>query len=70
MNKVNEVYDFLIQNEICTEAEAELVVQINGYTIETLNDIIHCRTEFHSVEQLYDCARDEFDFSMISGLDD
>lgn len=64
---VEEIWDFLIQNEICTENEALLVTQIAGYSQETLNSIIYARTEYHDVEQLYDYERDNFDFSMISG---
>lgn len=63
---VEEIWDFLIQNEICTENEALLVTQIAGYSQETLNSIIYARTEYHDVEQLHNCERDNFDFSMIS----
>lgn len=63
---VEEIWDFLIQNGICTENEALLVTQIAGYSQETLNDIIYARTEYHNIEQLHNCECDNFDFSMIS----
>ena len=59
----NLIYDFIRDNEIATESEIELVTNINGYSEETLNDIIHCRTEYHDVPQLYACEPDNYYFS-------
>lgn len=70
MNRVGEIWDFLISNEICTEAEAILVTDINGYNEEALNDILFSRTEYHDVEQIYACERYGYDFSMCSFLND
>lgn len=57
------IYDFIRANEIATESEIELVTNINGYSEETLNDIIYCRTGYHDVPQLYDCEPDNYYFS-------
>ena len=57
------LYDFIRDNEIATENEIELVTNINGYSEETLNDIIHCRTEYHDVPQLYACEPENYYFS-------
>lgn len=59
----NLLYDFIRDNEIATENEIELVTNINGYSEETLNDIIHCRTEYHDVPQLYACEPENYYFS-------
>ena len=59
----NLLYDFIRDNEIATESEIELVTNINGYSEETLNDIIHCRTEYHDVPQLYACEPENYYFS-------
>ena len=59
----NLLYDFLRDNEIATESEIELVTNINGYSEETLNDIIHCRTGYHDVPQLYACEPESYYFS-------
>lgn len=67
---VEEVSSFIIDNGIATLDEVQLVTGINGWTVKSLDDIIFYKTGFHSVEQLFDCCRDEFDFSMVSGLDD
>jgi hypothetical protein len=60
-----QVWDFIIQNNIATEEECQLVTKINGYTIEKLNDIIEVRTEYHSVDQIHDCEPESYDFSMV-----
>lgn len=70
MIETSQAYNFIIDNEICTEAEAELVTSINGYNVEAINDIIYCRTEYHDIEQLHDCEPSAFDFSMVDGLDE
>lgn len=59
----NLLYDFIRDNEIATESEIELVTNINGYSEETLKDIIHCRTEYHDVPQLYACEPEGYYFS-------
>ena len=59
----NLLFDFIRDNEIATENEIELVTNINGYSAETLNDIIHCRTGYHDVPQLYDCEPENYYFS-------
>lgn len=70
MINVNQAYDFIIDNEKCTEAEADLVTSINGYNVEAINDIIYCRTGYHDIEQLHDCEPSGLDFSMVDGLDE
>lgn len=53
--RCNELFDFIEQEGIATENEIMLVVNINGYSEETLNDIIWARTGYHSKEQYEDC---------------
>ena len=59
----NLIYDFIIENEIATDAEISLVTNINGWNVESLNDIIWCRTEYHDAEQIYNCEKENFCFS-------
>lgn len=54
MEKINEMWDWLIELEIATEEELELVTNINGYNIENLNDVLYVRTGYHSREQYED----------------
>ena len=57
------LFDFIVENNIATEEEVSLVTNINGYSEESLNDIIHARTEYHDVPQLYACEPDSLYFS-------
>ena len=48
---VDDMTEFLINYNIATEEEIELVANINGDTIETLNDILYARTGYHDYAQ-------------------
>ena len=52
LEDINDIYQILLDYEIATENELQLVTSINGYNIETLNDIIYCRTAYRDIEQL------------------
>jgi hypothetical protein len=39
---------------IATEKEIMLVTKINGFSVETMNDILYARTGYRSIEQLED----------------
>jgi len=49
---IENVWDYLLETEIATENELRLVTNINGYSIESLNDIIYSKTGYRSLEQL------------------
>ncbi len=51
---VNEIWEYIVDSGIATEDELKLITDINGYSVDTLNDVIYCRTGYHSVEQLND----------------
>ena len=50
MISFEEMFDKLIELNIATENEIELVCCINGYTIDTLNDILYARTGYRDLE--------------------
>lgn len=53
MNKnINKIWDLLIEYGIATQEELQLVTCINGYNIDTMNDIIYARTAHRDIEQL------------------
>lgn len=52
--KVDEVWDLLIKYGVATQEELELVTYINGYNIDTLNDVIYVRTGYQNIEQIQD----------------
>lgn len=47
----NELFDRIIDDGIATESEINLVTDIAGDSIETLNKIVYARTGFVSIEQ-------------------
>lgn len=47
----DQKYDYLINNNICTEDEILLVTDIVGYDDETLEDILYCRTGYRDFEE-------------------
>ena len=46
------IYDKLIELNIATEEEIDLVCCINGCTIDTLNDILYARTGYRDIEDI------------------
>lgn len=55
LNNVNMVWNSIIEYGIATDEELQLVTSINGYNIESLNDVIYCRTGYRDIEQFKDC---------------
>ena len=49
---VEKIWDYLVENGIATNDELTLVTNINGYNMETLNNVIYARTGYHNIEQL------------------
>lgn len=49
---IEYVWELLVDMGIATDEELQLVTSINGYNIDTLNDIIYVRTGYHNIEQL------------------
>ena len=52
------IFNYLVDNYIATKDEIRLVTCINGYTADTLNNILYARTGYRSVEQM-EGGRDE-----------
>lgn len=53
-NEIDKIWDYLVESEIATEEELDLITCINGYSVETLNDVIYARTGYRSLDQLID----------------
>lgn len=53
--KENAIYDFIIENGFTSEETLQVVTAINGYSVETLNDVIYATTGYHSMEQYIEC---------------
>ena len=46
------IYSYYIDAELFTEAEMRLITNINGYNIETLNDMLFARYGYRDLEQM------------------
>ena len=53
--KENTIYDFILENGFTSEETLQVVTAINGYSVETLNDVIYVTTGYHSMEQYIEC---------------
>ena len=51
---VDEMWEKIVEDGIATEAECQLVTDINGYTKETMLDILEARTGYKNFEQMED----------------
>ena len=54
------IFDFIIDNNIATAEEVNLITCINGYNKKTLNSIIFVRTGYHDTKQLITCEPDNY----------
>lgn len=51
----SEVFDLIIELEIATYEELNLITGINGYNLDALNDVIYYRTGYRDIEQYLEC---------------
>lgn len=51
MDKLNKIFDFIVEWNIATEEEIQLVTNINGWNEDSLNDIIYVRSGYRNMEQ-------------------
>ena len=58
-NNFAGLYDILIEYEIATEKELELVCSINGNNMGTLLSVLYVRAGLRSIEQLFSEIADE-----------
>ena len=50
--EVNALWDELVEMGLFTEQELQLLTDINGYNVETLNDAIFARYGYRDLEQI------------------
>lgn len=53
-----DYYDFMIENEICTEDTLDCIISINGFTKETMFDVLYYYTGYRTIEQYMDYLKD------------
>lgn len=52
MEKVDQIYNYLTENQFFMDSELSLLTDINGYTVDTLNSAIYARYGFRTFEDL------------------
>ena len=57
--EVDFFYNWLQENNIFTDAELQLVTDINGYNIDTLNMAVYSRCGYQTVEDLINDSKQE-----------
>lgn len=51
-SELNDLWGYLEDYQIATPEEIKLVTQINGTSLETLENILYARTGYRSLEQI------------------
>ena len=52
-NQITELWDTLVDNGLATEQTLQVITSINGYTLETLNDVLYAITGCRCIEQYH-----------------
>jgi hypothetical protein len=52
----NTAWDYLIDNEIASEETLKIITSVNGYSLDTLQDVLYATTGYRSFEQIDDEA--------------
>ena len=52
---MNKLWDYLLECEIATQEEINLVTAINGTNLDSFESILYARTGYRSLEQILDC---------------
>lgn len=51
----NNYWDYLLENEIATENELRLITNINGFSVETLNQVLYSKLGYRDLNQYLEC---------------
>ena len=69
MNDVNALWDLFLDLGITTDDELRLATDLCGYSISTMYNVLYCKTELRSLEQLQNEFEIEIDENLLK-LDD
>ena len=56
----DQAFQFLVDFELATEQEIQLVTKINGYSMEQLENILYVRTGYRSFDQYVECDMSDY----------
>lgn len=48
---LDEYYNYLLDTNIAEEQTLEVATSLNGYSINTLDDVLYCLTGYRDIEQ-------------------
>ncbi len=58
MNKpIEKLWDLIVNYELATESTLQLITRLNGYNVETLENVLYALTGFQSYEQFMENER-------------
>ena len=57
-NELEYLVDTMVELGVCNDDEVRLVSAINGYSLESMLDILYVRTGYRSLDQLFDSMDD------------
>ena len=63
LTEENLAYDFILENELVSREALDLGLACGGNDMDTYNYIIYYSTGYHSIEQLWECEKDNFYFN-------
>jgi hypothetical protein len=55
--QIKKLWDLIVNYELTSEHSLQLVTRLNGYTLETMEDILYALTGYHSYEQFMENER-------------
>ena len=58
MNKqIEKLWDLIVNYELATESTLQLVTRLNGYTLETMENVLYALNGYHSYDQFMENER-------------
>lgn len=61
VNTVEEAWDYLIENGLASEETLQVVTNINGYSLDTLESVLYAVEGYHSFSQYLNEDEDDED---------
>ena len=55
--QIEKLWDLIVNYELATEQSLQLVTRLNGYTLETMEDVLYALTGYRSYEQFMENER-------------
>lgn len=55
--QIEKLWDLLVNYELATDTTLQLVTRLNGYTLETMEDVLYALTGYRSYEQFMENER-------------